>query len=229
MRVHLYLREFPPQGDRLISGMIKAVHGLAAGLADNGAQVTVLCEGKSTSRFVTPQGYEILAFAYEHCPSSAQAMPAGMRDYLTEHAHSLGTIVLNGVFNPSVYFVARELRRLKVPYIVAPHDPYHPSIFGTNRHLKWPYWYLRERPMLAKARAIQVLDMRHAEWLRAMGIQTPVVEVLNGYAPEDVLPEEPGSLRRPRTRPAPRADAGQGTRARAPHRRQRRGTARRTG
>jgi glycosyltransferase involved in cell wall biosynthesis len=190
MRVHLYLREFPPHGDRLISGMIKAVHGLAAGFAANGAQVTVLCEGQLTTRIESPHGYEIRCFAYDHGRSSTQSMPSGLRDYLVDHAEDLGAVVLNSVFNPSVYLVSRLLRRLNVPYIVAPHDPYHPSIFGTNRHLKWPYWYLREKPMLVHARAIQVLDFRHAEWLRALGIHTPVIEVLNGYAPEDVLPEE---------------------------------------
>jgi glycosyltransferase involved in cell wall biosynthesis len=189
MRIHLYLREFPPHGDRLISGMIKAVHGLAAGLAASGAEVTVLCEGHLTTRIITPSGYDIRCFAYDGGRGSSQSIPSGMRDYLIEQADELGVVVLNSVFNPSVYLVSRLLRRIGVPYIVAPHDPYHPSIFGTNRHLKWPYWYLREKPMLCHARAIQVLDMRHAEWVRALGIHTPVMEVVNGYAPEDVLPE----------------------------------------
>jgi glycosyltransferase involved in cell wall biosynthesis len=43
--------------------------------------------------------------------------------------------------------------------------------------------------MLRQARAVQVLDFRHAEWLRAMGVQTPVIEVVNGFAAEDVHPE----------------------------------------
>src|SRR5450432_1118045 len=43
--------------------------------------------------------------------------------------------------------------------------------------------------MLKQARAVQVLDFRHAEWLRALGVHTPIIEVLNGYAPEDVRPE----------------------------------------
>jgi glycosyltransferase involved in cell wall biosynthesis len=44
--------------------------------------------------------------------------------------------------------------------------------------------------MLREAKAIQVLDFRHAEWLRALGVHTPIIEVLNGYAPDDVLPLE---------------------------------------
>jgi glycosyltransferase involved in cell wall biosynthesis len=189
MRIHMYLREFPARGDRLISGMIKAVHGLAAGFAANGARVTVLCEGHVTSCVDLAAGYDVRCFAYDGERGSSQSLPSGLRDYLLGEADELGVVVLNSVFNPSVYLVSRMLRRMDVPYIIAPHDPYHPSIFGTNRHLKWPYWYLRERPMLRHARAVQVLDLRHAEWLRALGIQTPVIEVLNGYAPEDVLPE----------------------------------------
>jgi len=188
MKIHLYLREFPPQGDRLISGMIKAVHGLAAGFAANGADVTVLCEGMQTTTVLSRSGYKICCFAYNQGRSSSQSIPRGLEAYLN-HTDDLGVVILNSVFNPNVYLVSRVLRRNGTPYIVAPHDPYHPSIFGTNRHLKWPYWYLREKPMLCQAKAVQVLDFRHAEWIRALGIHTPVLEVLNGYAPEDVLPE----------------------------------------
>jgi glycosyltransferase involved in cell wall biosynthesis len=190
MRIHLYLREFPPQGDQLISGMIKAVHGLAAGFAQNGADVTVLCEGRTTTTVLSPAGYRICCFAYNQGRASAQSIPRGLEAYIN-HTDDLGVVILNSVFNPNVYLVSRALRRINVPYIIAPHDPYHPTIFGTNRHLKWPYWwYLREKPMLVQAKAIQVLDFRHAEWLRALGIHTPVIEQLNGYAPDDVLSEE---------------------------------------
>jgi len=194
MRVHLYLREFPPQGDRLISGMIKAVHGLAAGFAGNGADVTVLCEGPETTTVLTASGYRICCFAYNQGRGSSQSIPRGLEAYLN-HTHDLGLVILNSVFNPNVYLVSRILKRNGTPYVIAPHDPYHPTIFATNRHLKWPYWYLREKPMLVQAKAVQVLDFRHAEWLRALGIHTPVVEVLNGYAPEDVLPEDQLSWR----------------------------------
>jgi glycosyltransferase involved in cell wall biosynthesis len=186
MRIHVYLREFPPRGDRLISGMIKAVHGLAAGFANHGAKVTVLCDGEQTSVFDSPCGYEIRSFAHRASPSSA--IPRAMEKYI-DQCDDPGIFLLNGVFSPNVYHVSRACVRNGIPYIAAPHDPYHPSIFATNRHLKWPYWYLRERPMLRQARAIQVLDFRHAEWLRAYGVRTPVIEVLNGYAPEDVHPE----------------------------------------
>lgn len=188
MRIHVYLREFPPAGDKLISGMIKAVHGLAAGFVTNGARVTVLCDGPQTSVIQSPSGYDIRCFAHTSMTGSASSLPREMEQYIA-NCPEPGVFLLNGVFSPNVYLVSRACIRAGIPYIVAPHDPYHPSIFAQNRHLKWPYWYLRERPMLRQARAVQVLDFRHSEWLRAMAVQTPVIEAVNGYAPEDVHPE----------------------------------------
>lgn len=187
MRIHVYLREFPPKGDRLNSGMIKAVHGLAAGFAANGANVTLLCDGNVTSVVEHPCGYVIRSFASE--TTAVAAIPRGLEQYI-DRCDDPGVFLLNGVFSPNVYLMSRACLRNGIPYVVAPHDPYHPTIFGTNRHLKWPYWYLRERPMLRQAGAVQVLDMRHAEWLRAYGVHTPIIEVVNGFAPEDVHPVE---------------------------------------
>jgi glycosyltransferase involved in cell wall biosynthesis len=189
MRIHVYLREFPADGTRLNSGMIKAVHGLSAGLVANGARVTVLCDGPATSVTQHASGYDIRCFTYPSAATSKRSIPVGLIRYI-EQIDDPGIFLLNGPFNPSVYLVSRVCLRNGIPYIVAPHDPYHPTIFGTNRHLKWPWWYLREKPMLSQARAVQVLDFRHAEWLRALGVHTPIVEVVNGYAPEDVLAPE---------------------------------------
>lgn len=166
--------------------MIKAVHGLAAGFVRNSARVTVLCDGQQDSVVHSPAGYEIRCYKYSGRLAGQNS--DGLQRYIAE-CDDPGVFLLNGAFNTSVFFVSRLCRRYGIPYIVAPHDPYHPTIFVTNWHLKWPYWYLREKPMLQQARAVQVLDLRHAEWLRAWGIHTPVVEVLNGYAPQDVLPE----------------------------------------
>jgi glycosyltransferase involved in cell wall biosynthesis len=97
--------------------------------------------------------------------------------------------VLNGIFHPSVYAVSRALRKHALPYVMAPHDPYHPTIFQKNAHFKWIYWYLVERKMLKKACAVQVLDQRHGELLRRLHVDTPVFEVPNGFSPDDIVPE----------------------------------------
>ena len=176
MNVALYLRDFPPLGDRITGGMEKAVHGLAAGLVRCGATVVVLCEGAEDQRRRAEAGYEIRCFAN------------GLASYLQDSTRP-DLFILNGMFNAGVYRFSRLLHRAGIPYIVAPHDPYHPSVFRTRRHLKWPYWYLRERPMLRRALAVQVLDERHGQWLRRLGVGTNVIEVINGVAPEEVMPE----------------------------------------
>src|SRR5437868_13753242 len=102
MRIHVYLREFPPQGDRLISGMIKAVHGLAAGFAHNGAKVTVLCDGHQTGTFKSPCGYDIRSFAHEGSSSVSSSIPRAMDRYI-DQCDDPGVFLLNGVFSPNVY------------------------------------------------------------------------------------------------------------------------------
>jgi glycosyltransferase involved in cell wall biosynthesis len=120
--------------------------------------------------------------------SSIFAVSKSLKGYI-RHLMRHNLVILNGIFHPSVFLLSRLLHKRRFPYIVAPHDPYHPSIFRKNPHLKWPYWYFIERCMLRQARAIQVLDSRHGEWLQRLKINTPVIEIPNGFAPNEVCPE----------------------------------------
>jgi glycosyltransferase involved in cell wall biosynthesis len=190
MKIHFYLKHFPPAGDRFNEGTSKAVHGLAAGLADCGVEVVVVCEGAPADQFhKTSDGYQIAAFASEGTEPSLK-ISAGLEQYISKLAPAEQNLfILNGIFHRSVYGLSRLLKKYAIPYIAAPHDPYHPTIFRKNAHLKWPYWYLLERRMLKQAVAIQVLDRRHGEWLRRLKIKTPVMEVPNGFSPADLHPE----------------------------------------
>lgn len=187
MKLHLYLKHFSPSGTDLHEGTQKAVHGLASGLVTCGAQVTVVCEGPQESLHHTENGYTIACFTHKNTHPSFALSP-GLKEYVcTQPNDSL--FILNGIFHRSVFALSQVLKRHSIPYIVAPHDPYHPAIFRKNAHLKVPYWYLLERQMLQQANAIQVLDSRHKEWLRRLKIKTPVMAVPNGFSPKDVLPE----------------------------------------
>jgi glycosyltransferase involved in cell wall biosynthesis len=99
-------------------------------------------------------------------------------------------VVLNGMFHLSVYAMARKLKALGVPYVVAPHGPYHPFLFRKNPHLKWPYWYLLERTVLKSALALQQLDLRHETWARRLGITVPIVATENGFSNRDVVADK---------------------------------------
>ena len=186
MRIGLYLTIFPAIEEQLSCGygIVKAVHTSATGLVACGAGVTVLCEGAEERTSMTSSGYEIRCFTNPSRPIAFRAGEELVR-YLKGPTRP-DLVVLNGIFDPRTYVVSRQLKKHGIPYVVAPHDPYHPAIFGTNAHLKWPYWYLMERRMLAEAEAVQVLDGRHERWLRRLGIKTPIVEITNGVAPEDV-------------------------------------------
>ena len=190
MKIFLYLKHFPANLEKINDGTSKAVHGLATGLVACGIEVIVICEGAQIDSLVkTSAGYYLASFASENT-KPAFKLSSNLEKYIASITEAdCCLFILNGIFHLSVYALSRLLRKHSLPYIVAPHDPYHPTIFHKNAHLKWPYWYLFERRMLCQACAVQVLDKRHARWLQRLGIKTPTIEVPNGFSASDVHPE----------------------------------------
>ena len=187
MKIYYYLKHFPPFGAQLNEGTSKAVHGIASGLTACGVEVIILCEGPNDSSFKADAGYAIECFANIK-KYQTFTIASRLKKYIQTYVHN-SLVVINGIFHPSVYSMFRLLKKYGVPYVVAPHDPYHPYIFSKNAHLKWPYWYFLEKPMLRQANAIQVLDIRHTECLRRLGVRTPVIATPNGFSPDEVHPE----------------------------------------
>jgi glycosyltransferase involved in cell wall biosynthesis len=195
MQVMLYLKHFPAAGAPVLGGTAIAVAGLASGLCANGARVTVLCEGAERSSVRTEAGYAIECFAARR---RYRSFAPELQRYVAERlAANRGLCLLNGMFHPGVYAMGRLLHRHRVPYVVVPHDPYDRAVFRMNAHLKWPYWYLFERGLLRRAKAVQVLDMNHAASLRRLGIDVPVIETPNGVASDCVPAESQLRWRRP--------------------------------
>jgi glycosyltransferase involved in cell wall biosynthesis len=149
----------------------------------------ILSEEQRPGCFQAEAGYRIRCFESPNTHPSLKLSPQ-LEEYLETHLSSEDLVILNGIFHLSIYAMSRCLRRLKVAYVVAPHDPYHPAIFSSKPYLKWPYWYLIERVVLQGAKAVQVLDRRHGEWLHRRGIATPTISVPNGFSQADVQPEE---------------------------------------
>ncbi|MBW4557550.1 MAG: glycosyltransferase [Trichormus sp. ATA11-4-KO1] len=193
MNIYFYLKNFPPLGDKVMlpQGTIKAVHGLASGLVNCGARVKVLCETHSSKQglYETQSGYEIIAFGSSNMNPRKFNIAFDLQNYIRDYLDDKSLVILNGIFHAGVYSMSRILKKYGVPYIVAPHDPYSPAIFSKNAHLKLPYWYLFERKMLKQAKAIQVLDSRHAKFLHQRQVNTPVLTVYNGFSAKDVYPE----------------------------------------
>lgn len=189
MRVILYLKHFPPAGSPLVGGTSVAVDGLAAGLSQNGAEVTVLCEGGARSSVRTDKGYAIECFANSRRYRTFALSPE-LKRYVAQHvAVKSAVCVINGMFHPGAYAMGCLLRKHGVPYVVMPHGAYDRTIFRKNAHLKWPYWYLFERTLLRHASAIQTLDASQADCLQGLGIEANVIEAPNGVTMKGV-PEE---------------------------------------
>jgi glycosyltransferase involved in cell wall biosynthesis len=184
MKLHFYLKHFPPHQQDFHEGTTKAVHGLATGLVEQGVEVVVLCEGPMPGSFQSAAGYRIECFPAPHSSPSFRLSPE-FQHYVRTQLGPEDLVVLNGIFHQSVYRLSRLLKKVHVPYVMAPHDPYHPAIFQKRAMLKQIYWWLCEKPALQSAQAVQMLDGRHGQWLSERGVHVPQFAVPNGFAPEN--------------------------------------------
>ena len=185
MRLHLYLKHFPADGQRLIGGTAKAVNGLAYGLAQAGAEVTILCEGERTRTRRSKLGFLIQSFE-NRATRNPFLLSKDLTASYNDPTSTPDLVILNGSFHPSVASLSRVLRARAVPYVIATHEVHHPKLFAKNPHLKWPFWYIYERQVLECSSAIQLLDQRHGKHLKKLKISATMIEIPNGFLPEDV-------------------------------------------
>ena len=188
MHIYFYLKHFPLRDSPFSEGVTKAVHGLACGLIHHGQSVTVVGEGPEFGVRRSEYGYEIRVYPADDTHPSFTLSPA-LVEFLNTHVTPTDRVILNGIFHRSVYSVSKVLKRQNIPYIIAPHDPYHPAIFQKNKLIKTVYWHLKESRLLRSAAAVQLLDSRHAQWLQKRGINTPTIALPNGFESQDVIPE----------------------------------------
>jgi len=186
--IYLYLRYFPPYGDKFVNGLSKAVHGLATGLVECGATVTLVSEAEAseTSVFRTKAGYTIRSFAQPTQNHPTFSLSSGLEEYVSTNLTTNSLVILNGMLHRSVFAFSRLCKKRNIPYVVASHDVYHPSMFSQKALMKFVYWHLVEKRLLQQAKAIQMLDSTQAKWLKTRGIQTPILVTPNGCLSTDV-------------------------------------------
>jgi glycosyltransferase involved in cell wall biosynthesis len=190
VRISVFIKSYPPGDGRPRNGFEKAVRGLAHGMAVAGHPITILTEGPEDAVLTSERGYTIRWFANASAHPYVTLAP-GLAAYIRERLHAeTDLVLLNGLFNPGVYLVARQLIRNHIPYIFAPHSIYNAAMMLKNPHLKLPYWLLAERAILAKALGVHIESDLEQQWLRRLGIRTPVITTENGYEADEVPPEE---------------------------------------
>lgn len=165
-------------------GTTTAVHGLALGLARRGLRVTIYgcgpedelhrLAGHSNLRVHIFAGPSLRGFSVRH----------SLTDRIAANADGLDLLVINTMFNPPCISIAKAARKGCIPYLVSPHDPYHPELLKKNWFRKRLYTALFEGPLLKKAAGVQVLSAEHTRWLNRFGVRTAVV-IPNGFYPEE--------------------------------------------
>ncbi len=187
MKIYMYLRRLSFGNEGPNDGLGKSAFGFCSALVRHGLDVTLLCEGEKSDPHRSANGFEVRSFEGA-CRNPFRVSPE-LIDSLKQDKPDL--LILHGIFTPSLFTVHRVCRAEGIPYSVSPHDPYNSFMFRKSWYVKWPYWYLFEKPMLDSARLIQVLDRRHASLLARRGVATPIVEIMNGFEASDVLQRKP--------------------------------------
>lgn len=177
MKIANFLSHYPEPG-----GGTNAVSGLSRALSRLGCDVTIY----SHNRYLPKQPEtEVSVNVLEYGRWSA-FWPAQSLSNLLGRDKRPDLLIVNGMFNPWNIPVVQAAKRAGLPYVICPHDPYHPAVLSHNRLRKAVYGALYERRMLNSAAAVQLLAEHHRTYLEHYGVSVAAFWVPNGFDPEDV-------------------------------------------
>lgn len=148
---------------------------------------------------VASEGEELLVYSGKR--RHPFSVPAALVEDLKADRLGLDGLVLHGAYNPPMSGLARVLRKLGIPYIFIPHDPYVKTLRNHKFVRKFAYWHLFEKPMIEGAAAVQILDQGHEKFLRELGCRVSTFVESNGCEPDTLellssIPYTPGSRER---------------------------------
>ncbi|MGJ8696855.1 MAG: glycosyltransferase family 4 protein [Verrucomicrobiaceae bacterium] len=121
---------------------------------------------------------------YRRVSRNPFSLPEGLAEDLESNRHGLDGVVLHGTYNPPMVGLAGVLRKLKIPYLFVPHDPYPPALRKHHWVRKAVFWKIFEKGMIESARALQLLDESHERFIRELGCEVETVVLPNGCEPE---------------------------------------------
>lgn len=177
MKFAQFLPHYPQPG-----GTTKAVEGLSSGFRQCGHEVVIQCYGE-TERNSFVDGVAVMQVCSDF--TSALLPAAGLRKHMSESRSHYDVVLLHGMFNPQVLGMAMFLVHHNIPYVVCPHDPYHPALLEKHRLRKRVYRPF-EVELLDQSVAVHVLSRRHIVHLRRFGSTAPVIVSPNGFDPMDL-------------------------------------------
>lgn len=139
------------------------------------------------------EGTEDLIYHFPGKGKHPFAVARTLRQALESGQLGLDGIILHGTYNPTMVGMASFLRKIQLPYLFVPHDPYPPGLRSHHRLRKAVFWKVFEKPMIEGAAAVQLLDESHERFLRDLECRVPVFVQPNGCEVESLgqLPKKP--------------------------------------
>jgi glycosyltransferase involved in cell wall biosynthesis len=189
-RIANFLAHYPKPG-----GTTTAVRGLSRALVRLGWEVIIYCcdEGQASDRDGADDGIRVMRFGSRG--RNPFHVDPRLLARVSQNQDEIDLLVINGMFYAPNLALGTMARRAGIPYVVCPHDPYHPELLRRGRWRKLPYGIFYERPFLNAASAIQVLAEEHKKLLSSYGVRRPVFVVPNGFDGGEAAhsgSEEPG-------------------------------------
>lgn len=170
-----------------------AVRGLSRAMVRLGWDVIIYCcteEMQCSNCDGEDEGVRILRFV-DRGRNSFRVDP-NLLERVSQNKDKIDLLLINGMFKPSNLALGAAATRAGVPYIVCPHDPYHPQLLKKSPWRKLPYGVFCERPFLNAASAIQVLAEEHKKLLADYGVRRPSFVVPNGFDGEGAIFDSQG-------------------------------------
>jgi glycosyltransferase involved in cell wall biosynthesis len=178
--MHLRIGHFQA-GYPVPDGTTTAVHGLSLGLAKAGHFVTIYGCGTPAQDPSLPTHPKLQAALYPAAFRIPFFVPPALLRRLERNEDGLDLLVINTMFNPPNRAVARAAAKGRIPYLVSPHDPYHPELLKKNYWRKRLYAQVIENRILNRAAAVQILSPSHDPFLRRIGYRGTTVVIPNGF------------------------------------------------
>src|ERR1700730_527646 len=176
-RIANFLSHYPKPG-----GTTTAVCGLSRALIRLGWEVIIYCcaeEGQPPDEDGADDGMRIVRFGRRG--RNPFHVDPKLLARVSQNQDEINLLIINGMFYPPNLALGGAARRAGIPYVVCPHDPYHPELLRRGRWRKLLYGIFYERPFLNAASAIQVLAQKHRNLLWSYGVRRPVFVVPNGF------------------------------------------------
>jgi glycosyltransferase involved in cell wall biosynthesis len=166
-------------------GLTAAVRGWSEALARQDNEVIVAYDEafRPPSQHPTRSASGVQWAGVQHVPRGGFKVPLNISQVLK----GADLLVLHSGWTMHNIGAAAAARAMGVPYLLEPRGAYDPHIVTRRRALKWAWWIMLERRLVAGARGIHVFFDLERPHLAALGYEGPVVVAPNGVAtPEGV-------------------------------------------